>query len=304
MKTIAKYLLGDKESLGKRSWLTNIAMYGLTFLQLNSIVKSINGRDAISIICWVLMALGIIIGNGLLLNWKRNGIIVIFSSIAFLSIPLIRNSEFDFFLIRCGILLFITLIYWLCLLIPKQGVSTWKQCEKSNTKIKTLGIIMCTLYILFVALFPIIMSKKEGFKQDYYKNGVYTIDAYFSPNPYSQMNLANRMVFTYRFNRIENVQEKATYWYEKALEKNKTYIDNISRNYGIDKRDDRQDYIYVNYIYAMIELGDVHKAWSVYYKALGQSDRERIDSDILSQEYDSQLKYTYPKVIEILGILR
>lgn len=220
------------------------------------------------------------IGNYYILQGNKKGLTVLLIAFCIICLPLMYNEYIEF-VAFIGCVYGGLLLYWLSLLLKKNGISHWEQCI-GNYKVVNYTIISVVLFL--VSLFPPLVGYAVGFNGDLYNKGCICLDAHLNSSSYYKNKFGKTIAFSSLWRKEEWLRNStAKRWFEAALYAAKEeYHEDDYRIWRI--RD-----IYASYICFLLKQDYLDEAKTKYHDALeyiSQTDlREEIEEDYSLNSY-------------------
>ena len=168
-----------KESCKKRNLFVNIILFGcLAFLSF-ILIYGIYYRIALTDSDWdvptkyyrrsfvIIQCIIALWGILKILKWEKDGISIMLLSF-FSTIPLIFSAYWEFydgfFIVVC-LQYVCVLLLWLILLIPKNGISTWKQCKDFSLAGKIITCFCIAAFVVSIVYIFVFANREVNYSE-------------------------------------------------------------------------------------------------------------------------------------------
>lgn len=287
MKKIWSTIKSDSK---KRNPLTNLVLYAIQIISLVAIIAllphvfwSIGLLDDPDRNIWnaygkgaipaFLALISVFIGNTQILKWKKKGLSVMFISLFVICLPLVLNEYIEF-VIFLGCIYGCLLIYWLSLLLKRNGISTWNQCSGDY---KGVNRTLFAIAVFLMFFLPPLVGYAIGFKGDLYNKGCDCLDAHLVPDVcYYKNEMGKDIAFSSLWRKEDwSRSASAEHWFRAALHS------------AIEEYEFRN--VYSSYICFLLKEGNTEKTKEIYQEALEYVEtadlRDEIESDYILMSY-------------------
>lgn len=215
------------------------------------------------------------ISNLLIFRWQKKGLTIMLISFFVICLPLIKE-EYMIFVVFLGFMYGGLLIYWLMLLLKRNGVSTWEQCE-GDYKLANSTILLAAIFLM--GLMPPVTGYAVGFKDGLYGKGCDCLNAHLNSWCFYKYQFGRDLAFSSY--REENSTKthirscRAMWWFQLALQSAK------EEKWLLES-------VYSSYICLLIEDDDIRSARVQYKEALQYIAKNKLRETIAE---DDMLKY-------------
>lgn len=292
MKKIGQVLKADSK---KRNPFTNFVLYAVQLVSIVAVIALVpEVLWTISLLDepdWTLTAvygkgvipaflalISVFISNLLIFNWQKKGLTIMLVSFFAICLPLMKNEYIEF-VVFLGFMYGGLLIYWLTLLLKRNGVSTWKQCVGDFT-LANSTILAATVFLM--GLLPPVTGYEIGFKGELYSMGCDCLDAHLAPDYeyYYKNEMARDIAFSSLWRNDDwHRRSTAENWFQSALHSAKGEYDNQWELKSV----------YSSYICFLLKEGKSEKAKEQYEEALNYIPKDKlrgaIENDYILKSY-------------------
>lgn len=289
-----------KANSSRRNPITNMLLYAIQIISVVAVIAlipmviwsigllnepewtilDVYGKGFIPV--W-LAALFTCIGNYYILQGNKKGLTVLLIAFFLICLPLMCNEYIEF-VIFIGCMYGGLLLYWLSLLLKKNGMSYWEQ-SIGNYKVINYSTISVVLFL--VSLFPPIVGYAAGFNGELYDKGCICLDAHLNSSSYYKNQFGETIAFSSLWREEEWLRNSiAKQWFEAALHAAK---DDSYREW-------RMREIYAGYICFLLKQGNLDEAKSKYYDALEYISQDDLRKEIADDYYLNSFLYDYDRL--------